>query len=209
MWLAMRTHEEIAAAIGYSRQAIGDFIEKSALARNGEHAVSGDTPDFGDADSDADDEDSNSLDMHLRCFTLEEIAKVEEIDHATAHRVLCKILDPEKCTKPTRALVEHAAEYEPALYNVWKQQTKSDRAILVMWLRCHAQEEIAEAAGCVQQAIVPIVDGLTNSVLENQNSKSAASHAAEFEPMLYNAFKQQTKSGLPIARMPIPGCNSR
>jgi hypothetical protein len=48
------------------------------------------------------------LEMHLRCFTQEEIAKVEGVDHTTVHRVLCKILDPEKCTKPTRALIAQA-----------------------------------------------------------------------------------------------------
>jgi hypothetical protein len=78
-----------------------------------------------------------------------------------------------------------------------------------MYMRCHTQEEIAEAVGCVQRTVTEICDGFSKSVLENQTAKSAASHAAEFEPMLYNAFKQQTKSGLPIARMPIPGCNSR
>jgi hypothetical protein len=50
MWLALHTQAEIAEAIGYSQQAIADFIRDSGLTGNGGSAVSGETP-----DSDGDD----------------------------------------------------------------------------------------------------------------------------------------------------------
>lgn len=71
MWLAMHTQAEIAAAIGYSQQAVAKFIEESGLTTNGGSAVYGETPDSDEGD----DEDSNSLGRHK--LTKEQLAHAE------------------------------------------------------------------------------------------------------------------------------------
>jgi hypothetical protein len=63
-----------------------------------------------------------------------------------------------------------------------------------MWLACHTQEEIAEACGITHPTAIKVTDDFVNSVLENQTYKAAASHATDFEPPIYNIWKQQTKS---------------
>jgi hypothetical protein len=50
-----------------------------------------------------------------------------------------------------------------------------------MWLACHTQEEIAEAVGAPQQTVADQIKAFTESVLQNQTSKAASSHAVEFE----------------------------
>ena len=94
MWLAMATQAEIAAAIGYSQDAISLFLKESGLTTNGESAVSRQTP---ESDEDDEDEESNSL-----------------------GRI--------KLTKEQLAHADHAIEFPPPIYNVWKQQEKSKGA---------------------------------------------------------------------------------
>ena len=71
---------------------------------------------------------------------------------------------------------------------------RRDRKIQEMWLACSTQDEIAQACGCSQQTVTNVVEDFTNAVLQNQNSKAAASHATDFAPPLYNVWKQQTAS---------------
>jgi hypothetical protein len=63
-----------------------------------------------------------------------------------------------------------------------------------MWMSCHTQEEIAVAVGITQQAVDKITDTFTTSILENQSCKTAASHLTDFEPPIYNIWKQQSKT---------------
>lgn len=71
---------------------------------------------------------------------------------------------------------------------------KRDRKIFDMWLACSTQEEIAEAVECDQATAKRTADDFMQSVLKNQTHKSAASHATDFTPPIYNIWKQQEKT---------------
>jgi DNA-binding XRE family transcriptional regulator len=77
---------------------------------------------------------------------------------------------------------------------VKENKDKRDAKIFDLWMQCHTQEKIAEAAGITQQAASKITDGFTTSVLENQSCKAAASHATNFKAPIYNIWKQQEKT---------------
>lgn len=69
-----------------------------------------------------------------------------------------------------------------------------DKRIFDMWLACHTQEAIADAVGIPQESV-------RNSLSQNGNladlakpALAAAEHATDFEPPIYNIWKQQTKS---------------
>jgi hypothetical protein len=97
-----RTQDEIAEAVGFSRQAIGEFLNSLQDARNGTGAESSDLSENPQLTSEADrefdedeTEDSNSLGVY----------KLDK-------RLLIK----------ANHLDEHFA---PPIYNVWKQQSKT------------------------------------------------------------------------------------
>lgn len=58
----------------------------------------------------------------LACWTLEEIADAEGINKDTASEICRKIPDLEK---PDKASAEHATDFDPPIYNIWKQQEKT------------------------------------------------------------------------------------
>ncbi|MEI7610302.1 MAG: DNA methyltransferase [Rhodospirillaceae bacterium] len=60
LYLSCHSQDEIAAAVGYSRQAVGKFIEQSSFATSGDTAVCGETLDS-DAGSDDEEEKENGL----------------------------------------------------------------------------------------------------------------------------------------------------
>jgi hypothetical protein len=53
---------------------------------------------------------------------------------------------------------------------------------------------IAKACGCDQTTVSREIETLMHLVSENQKHQSAASHATDFDPPLYNIWKQQDKS---------------
>jgi hypothetical protein len=65
------------------------------------------------------------LEKWLACWTLEEIGESEGLDKATVSRVCCDFPELEKCNKPQRAAAEHATDFTPPIYNIWKQQEKT------------------------------------------------------------------------------------
>ena len=71
---------------------------------------------------------------------------------------------------------------------------KRDRKIFDMWLACHTQEEIAEACDCPRKTVDDQIATFGETVLGNQSAKSHAEHATDFDPPIYNIWKQQTKS---------------
>uniref|UniRef100_A0A6H1Z970 Putative methyltransferase n=1 Tax=viral metagenome TaxID=1070528 RepID=A0A6H1Z970_9ZZZZ len=75
-------------------------------------------------------------------------------------------------------------------------KAKRDAKIREMWLACYTQEEVAEAVGCTQPTVKGIIDDFIKLVSENQNYKDAisAAHATNFDPPIYNVWKQQEKS---------------
>jgi DNA-binding XRE family transcriptional regulator len=70
-------------------------------------------------------------------------------------------------------------------------------------MACHTQEEIAEKVGLTQQQVQTISDGFTDSVLENQNCKTAANHATDFTIPIYNVWKQQMTNICTIQTRPL------
>jgi len=71
---------------------------------------------------------------------------------------------------------------------------KRDRRILDLWLASHTQEEIATAVECDQKTVTNVANDFRKTVLENQIPKAAASHATDFNPPLYNIWKQQERT---------------
>ena len=90
---------------------------------------------------------------------------------------------------------------------------KRECAIRDLWFSCHTQEEIAAAVGMTQQRITQVLQANESfrfvvkpgdfyeiedeterlNVCEKQN-RSNAEHATDFEPPIYNIWKQQTKT---------------
>ena len=70
---------------------------------------------------------------------------------------------------------------------------KVDRKIQELWMACYTQEEIAEAVGCTRDEVRGVSEGFGETVLENQIPKTQAFHLIDFEPPLYNVWKQQEK----------------
>jgi hypothetical protein len=61
-------------------------------------------------------------------------------------------------------------------------------------MACHTQEAIADAVGCDKASVSLIIDDLLKKVSENQTQQTAANHATDFTPPIYNVWKQQTKT---------------
>ena len=69
-----------------------------------------------------------------------------------------------------------------------------DRRIFELWMQCHTQEEIAEAVGIPRKTVDDILGGFGGLADFAKTDQSAAEHATDFEPPLYNIWKQQTKT---------------
>lgn len=66
-----------------------------------------------------------------------------------------------------------------------------DKRIFELWLACWTQEEIAEAVGVPRTTVEEV---LTKSAELPESSKPAAFHHIDFDPPLYNVWKQQEKT---------------
>lgn len=75
-----------------------------------------------DKDSKA-ERDKRISDLWLACWTVDEIAEDVGVGKATVSEVCSKIPELEKANK-SRA--EHSTDFDPPIYNIWKQQTKSE-----------------------------------------------------------------------------------
>jgi hypothetical protein len=77
-------------------------------------------------DKDTKEKRNNRIfDKWLACWTLQEIGDNEGVDHKTVSNVLGEFPDLEKLPKPQRAAAEHATDFTPPIYNIWKQQEKT------------------------------------------------------------------------------------
>lgn len=65
-------------------------------------------------------------DCWFACWTLEEIATSEGVDPKTIREVLGDFTDLEKLPKLDKAAAEHTTGFDPPIYNIWKQQSKSE-----------------------------------------------------------------------------------
>jgi hypothetical protein len=77
-------------------------------------------------DKDTKEKRNNRIfDKWLACWTLDEIAESENISKAQLSEVCSVFTELEKCNKPQRAAAEHATDFTPPIYNIWKQQEKT------------------------------------------------------------------------------------
>lgn len=75
---------------------------------------------------------------------------------------------------------------------VKEAKDRRDKRIVELWFACWTFEEIAKECGCSKQTINDIV--CTEKFSKTFSDKPAAQHATDFEPPIYNVWKQQTKS---------------
>jgi hypothetical protein len=68
---------------------------------------------------------------------------------------------------------------------------KRDRRIFELWLACWTIEEIAAEAGCHKDTVSEVCRNMANLP---KSDKPAAEHATDFDPPIYNIWKQQTKT---------------
>lgn len=69
-----------------------------------------------------------------------------------------------------------------------------DKRIFAAWLACRTQQEIADAEGMPQRTIADQVEGFSDLAHLTASAKAAADHAADFNPPIYNIWKQQDKT---------------
>jgi ParB-like chromosome segregation protein Spo0J len=68
-----------------------------------------------------------------------------------------------------------------------------DKRIFGMWLACRTQQEIADETGLSQPQVAEITGNIGFGNLA-VSDKAAAEHAADFEPPVYNIWKQQDRT---------------
>lgn len=67
-----------------------------------------------------------------------------------------------------------------------------NKRIFEMWLACYTQEEIAEAVGVTDQTVANVISLKTANLPELE--KAAANHLVDFEPPIYNIWRQKEKT---------------
>lgn len=75
-----------------------------------------------------------------------------------------------------------------------------NKRIFDLWLACWTQHEIATELDCSQQEADKQIKSFTtdgNSAVYGKTQQAAADHAVDFEPPIYNIWKQQEKSAGP------------
>jgi hypothetical protein len=63
--------------------------------------------------------------MWMACATFDEIAEATDCDKATASRTVDDLLQNGGLAKAQQAAAEHATDFDPPIYNIWKQQEKT------------------------------------------------------------------------------------
>lgn len=69
-----------------------------------------------------------------------------------------------------------------------------DQRIFELWLACHTQHEIATETGIDQGDLSKLISSFMEIGKLAKNHKSDAEHATDFDPPIYNIWKQQTKT---------------
>jgi len=69
-----------------------------------------------------------------------------------------------------------------------------DRRIFDLWLACHSTDEIAELTGASKADVSGVCSKTADLPNLNKLQQSAAEHATDFDPPIYNIWKQQTKT---------------
>jgi hypothetical protein len=74
-----------------------------------------------------------------------------------------------------------------------------NRRIFDLWMACHTQQEIAEAEGIDQGDLSKMATGFMEIGNLAKNHKASAEHATDFEPPIYNIWKQREHRQAPAA----------
>jgi hypothetical protein len=70
-----------------------------------------------------------------------------------------------------------------------------DRRILELWMACYTHEEIAEALECPKRTVTDAITTLGENGKPAASAQSAAAqHLTDFDPPLYNVWKQQERT---------------
>ncbi len=69
--------------------------------------------------------DKRIFEMWLACYSQQEIADAENIAKQTVSDICTDSADLQKADKSSKAAAEHATDFTPPIYNIWKQQEKS------------------------------------------------------------------------------------
>lgn len=69
--------------------------------------------------------DRRIFDLWLACWTLEAIAEETGASKSDVDRTISQIGNIAELGKPQRAAAEHATDFDPPIYNIWKQQEKT------------------------------------------------------------------------------------
>jgi hypothetical protein len=75
-----------------------------------------------------------------------------------------------------------------------EERERRDKRILDLWLRCHTSDEIGEAEGITGAAVREITQEFSDLKKLAKSDQATADHAADFDPPIYNVWKQQEKS---------------
>ena len=67
--------------------------------------------------------DNRIFDLWLGCYSYEEIAKIVDSSPTEAKRVVSS--ETAELPNRTKPASEHLTDFDPPLYNIWKQQKKS------------------------------------------------------------------------------------
>lgn len=73
--------------------------------------------------------DKRIFDMWLACYTIEDIAEETSASKSDVDRVVKSFSqngDIAELGKSDQASATHASAFDPPIYNIWKQQTKSE-----------------------------------------------------------------------------------
>jgi len=76
-----------------------------------------------------------------------------------------------------------------------EERERRNRRIRDWWLQYYTQQEIAEREGISKGQINEICSEFSDLKKLNKSEQAAAEHATEFEPPIYNIWKQQIKTG--------------
>lgn len=63
-----------------------------------------------------------------------------------------------------------------------------------LWMRCYSQEEMAELEGLSRPQVTEIVSEFSDLKIPTKSEQATAEHATDFDPPIYNVWKQQEKS---------------
>ena len=111
MWMACSTQQEIADAESLTTQGLGQLLKEMAdlpkLSKSQQAAA----------------EHATDFDMWMACSTQQEIADREDVHKDSVSEVCQKMADLPKSDK---AAADHATDFDPPIYNIWKQQTVAD-----------------------------------------------------------------------------------